>query len=62
MDDTAADDESITPDDDNAVAKDGHTYGQTAVWMDRSIYRWNEQALFAFYKISSECASQRANE
>ena len=36
MDDTAADDESITPDDDNAVAKDGHTYGQTDVWMDRA--------------------------
>ena len=52
MDDTAADDESITPDDDNAVAKDGRTYGQTDVWMDRSIYGWNERAPFAFYRTS----------
>ena len=45
MDDTAADD-------DKAVAKDGSTYGQTDVWIDRSIYRWNKQAPFAFYRTS----------
>ena len=48
MDHTAVDDESTAPDDDNAVPKDGRTYGQTDLWMDRSIYRWKEQAPFAF--------------